>query len=134
MLEIDKLEEGQEVDRMIVLEVMGWKPWEGDYHRGPSGRMYDITGDDYEIAPFEPSTDIAAAWEVVEKLKELDWALEVSVTNKLPEGDSETYYCGLLRGDDNAPWREDFRHIQAWAATAPLAICHAALEAVKDNG
>ena len=115
MPKIDELEAGPELDALVDEKIFG-----REYIRG------------YGALPY--STDIAAAWEVVEKLKELDWALEVSVTNKLPEGDSETYYCGLLRGDDNAPWREDFRHIQAWAATAPLAICHAALEAVKDNG
>jgi hypothetical protein len=63
------------------------------------------------------SEDIAATWLVVEKMRERDWQLE------LFSRDGE----GV-----EAQWWADFgRHGERTAATAPLAICLAALHALE---
>lgn len=66
------------------------------------------------------STNISAAWLVVEKLREMGWA-NISVSNfHAPE-----WGCTL--------WREPDSDYDEWAdaPTAPLAICRAALQAVE---
>lgn len=83
MTEIDELQAGPELDALIAERVMGWVKveWDGVYYwRDPAiddshtGRVADSrssVGDLLEdLKPWSPSTDIAAAWEVVEKLCE----------------------------------------------------------------
>ena len=77
---------------------------------------------------FHPSTDIAAAWEVVEKfahtsrnLKAREMQFSHFWINAYPDGH---WNCSL--GQDNHPV------IDAQADTAPLAICRAALLAVME--
>ena len=64
-----------------------------------------------EIPPF--STDIAAAWMVVERMRELGWFFEVSA-----ECDSQW-----------VAYFDKERYASEAADTAPLAICRAALRA-----
>jgi hypothetical protein len=91
----------------------------------PAGREMDVLIDQhfgqlqkdsspiYEMPHY--STDIAAAWEVIEKLCGETGADVVKVCKRDPE---------LLRGD----WSCNFgRGFEAFADTAPLAICRAAL-------
>ena len=62
------------------------------------------------------STDIAAAWEVTEKMRAANWHIELST-------------CAEMKG----PWYCHFQEATlayAYASTAPLAICRAALKAV----
>jgi hypothetical protein len=125
--DIDNLLAGRELDRRIVLDVMGWKPWESPYAEGPSGRTYFISDDqvDYDFPDFKPSRDIAAAWEVVAKIQDL---LE-----------NFTMVFNSDRGRGNNEWRiwkqelgpEENEEPLAGAPTAPLAICRAALKAVQ---
>ena len=75
------------------------------------------------------STSISAAWEVMEKLASLDFDVDLALSSEVPGDDPERYYCGVQYGDDNAPWKPEFRYCQVWASTAPLAICRAALKA-----
>ena len=127
---IDELEAGPDLDALIAEKVMGLVI-DHDFRDDNSPVVRVVSADVTFIEPCPGySTNIAAAWEVVEKLKSLDWEIEVSVTCKLPDGDSETYYCGLQQGDDNAPWSKDYRYLQTWAPMAPLAICRAALKAI----
>lgn len=90
---------GPELDARVAREVMNW----------------EIAG------PWSPSTDIAAAWEVVEKIGLF----------------SDEAYDGIgftLWHDANG-WfvgTPDFR-TGVQAPTAPLAICLAALEALKEK-
>jgi uncharacterized protein YpuA (DUF1002 family) len=79
-----------EMDELVATKVMGWKnPWQ----------------------PFQPSTDIADAWQVVDKLKE-DYNMWLE-----QEG---IYQCMFFK---NNPYEQDY----SFAKTAPEAICKAAL-------
>ena len=108
---------GREMDALIAELVMGWRVEHEPYQflDGEAGTGYDDPGD------FQPSTDIAAAWEVVERLNLLDlYALKRS-----NEYDSQTagYEVGEPScGDGGRYWDR-----LAEAETAPLAICRAAL-------
>ncbi len=62
--EIMSLEPGRDLNMLVATKVMGWKYNEdyfesmGEIKRGPFAEKFD------------PSSDISAAWEVVEKLQE----------------------------------------------------------------
>jgi hypothetical protein len=117
--DIDTLPAGPDLDVLVAEKVMGWKR--------SNDENYSLMASSH----WSPSTDIAAAWQVAEKIKSLDWQVEISFSNKLPEGDEDSYYVGLQQGDDNAPWKPSYRYIQTWAQAVSLAICRAALKAVN---
>lgn len=93
---------GRELDSLIHEKVFGQDPRQEPYQR-PDGAM---------VYPFVPeySTDIAAAWQVVEKLTEGEFHLS-------------RCYGGGWECELGAPYI-------SFGETAPLAICLAALEAV----
>ena len=94
--EVLALKPGSKLDLLVCEKVMKWiTPWE----------------------PFFPSTDISAAWEVVEKMSE-QWP-QYQLT-KIEDGWS------VMWGFDGYGWPE------ATGKTAPEAICKAALMAVMD--
>ncbi len=109
------MQAGREMDVLIAEKVMGWKRFDHVIQSGwfPPGLepMANIYG--HEIPRY--STDIAAAWEVVEKTRLLD-------TYTLGEHDGKWAVLSLTYSD-----LEPF----ALADTAPLAICLAALKAVS---
>ena len=133
--EIDAMQAGPEMDALVAETVMGCKisynhggdPYCNCSESHPHNRFWDEICDDL-LADY--SERIAAAWEVVEKLATLDFDIELTLSSKGPHDDPERYYCGVQYGDDNAPWKPEFRYCQIWASTAPLAICRAALKAV----
>lgn len=117
--EIDELEAGQRLNELVAELVVGEKPpfayadpTAGGGHGDPGG---------YRIGARPYSTDIGAAWSVVERLLSLHWAL------------SE------LSSDEGSRWgvilekypREDEIYATAEAETAPLALCRGALKAVN---
>lgn len=68
------------------------------------------------------STEIAAAWTLVERLHALGWVVEVTMDNGTGR------YCrAWYMGDDGRPVEHESRD----AATIPLAICRAALVCVE---
>ena len=67
------------------------------------------------------STDIADAWKVVEKMKQLFWECDIFYGSKMP-GCSCVFYETL----NTKAYQEN--HL--FAETAPLAICRASLKAV----
>jgi hypothetical protein len=89
--------------------------------RSENGNWY-LTSD-YEAGdvpywcPLPFSTNIAAAWMVVEKLREQSIAVTVSTMGPRAETGVHTTVCGT-----GSP--------HTWAESAPLAICLAALKAV----
>ena len=131
---------GRELDAKIAEKVMGWKIYTPTNGYGDAFTLeyYSQPGEDIKIALAEvqkwaigklravskwnPSTNIAHAWEVVEKLKE----------------DHPRWYFELH-------WRHDAKYrfqitemhvgynntLIDWGETAPLAICLAALKAVE---
>ena len=121
--EIEKLEAGRELDVLIAEKVMCWINFHeiviGGQHKWcGSSSQWDGLG---ELVP-QYSSEIAAAWQVVEKLKEL------SATNIVIEmlQYSEEWWCEV-RGISNSKG-ESLQ--SAKDKTAPLVICKAALKAL----
>ena len=119
------LEAGYELDEQVALKVMGW-------HKGDHGwkwRTEDNSPTYYDITdslildsdPWHPSTDIAQAWKVVEKLGELGFSTMIQFDR------------GDVNGDVAGSITKSFLSVHAPFVTgpsAPLAICLAALKAV----
>lgn len=130
---------GRELDALVAKQVMEL-PDVGRYsrqsmesiewtHHGWNSDGYDYyywLDDEYNplrsVPPY--STDIAAAWQIVEKLKAID--VEFSL-----------YYREWDGGRDEAhrwsAWFREGAEYQVYAPTAPLAICRAALLAVNEH-
>ncbi len=117
--DIDKLEAGDELDILIAEKVMGCKTRKGPAHwlycDCPKGYMepwpHGNMGSDGSIKDY--SSDIAAAWEVVEKMKQ--------------------YGFGFWIAGDECWFQTAFAPIQRTLTTTgsfPLAICRAALKAI----
>lgn len=87
---------GPELDRLVAERVMGWGP---------------CTGVDLE--QWHPSTDIAHAWEVVERVRG-------GIGFSIQRCEMLGWLCWFRSASDNV----------ARADTAPLAICRAALLAL----
>jgi hypothetical protein len=107
---------GPELDRLVTERVMGWQ-WNPERRRPTTesltsaewaARMADDT------VRWSPSTSIAHAWEVVDRLTTL--GLVVVVTSDRTR---------------RKPWRVECGDIRTEASTAPLAISVAALKAVE---
>jgi hypothetical protein len=120
-----ELEAGRELDALVAERVMGWvltlsprsiaEADDEEWWSMPSGLVRHV---DY----WRPSTDIAAAWEVVEKLRDLGFFLDISVAVDRFDVDMRA---------DRMPsdwWLREGP--LAEATTAPLAICRAALQAI----
>lgn len=125
---------GRQLDALIAEKVMGWKWADAKYYGWKQFSNYppeieSVSTTKLLVPPDGPdrlipgySTEIAAAWEVVEKVRALPeaqgWGVMVGA---LPSG---TFQCWLKYRDcENTDINER-------AATAPLAICLAALKAV----
>lgn len=122
-------EAGRELDVLIAKGVMGWKyvvdmdgrGWidtrDGQFIDGYNS--YDLDHDDFDPPPY--STDIAAAWEVVRHMESVHdyWMrLEYEASD----------WTGVDFIKVNGPIH------RATGATAPLAICLAALKACGGGG
>lgn len=110
---------GRELDALIAEKVMGFETVNfksSDPHEIIVTK--DAEGNMRMAVPFY-STDIAAAWEVVEKLRDT-WAIEL-------HGRDGAWSCLVEEGDEVTA---HFIAI-AEADTAPLAICLAALKVVE---
>ena len=113
---------GRELDALVAGKVMGWKRLDLGPINGirwkKGNRMIESEH------PFSYSTDISAAWEVVEKF-------ECLYLFRCVSGPFEgKYECKLVfeEGPDN-----DKRRFYAVAETAPLAICRAGLRTVAQK-
>ena len=110
-MNIDEMPAGREMDALVAEKVFGV----------PHEDCFDVYGgkrcvkDDEYGGPQCYSTDIAAAWEVVEKIRE-DYEPRIELWD---EGWEVTILTGTDRGSASGR-----------ALTAPLAICRAALKAV----
>lgn len=113
-MNIDAIPAGRELDAMVAEKVMGWRAVGG--HKGvPSDPQCTVH---VEVPRY--STLISCAWEVVEKLQ------ETSILEHLEQrdGDEGKYVVQFCAKPNEAWWHE-----HAYADTAPLAICRAALKA-----
>lgn len=134
---------GRELDERVAREVMGWEVFDLGYYSTDEetprmrelsnwvdamqiesvGRYYIDVAKDFwvETGDFAPSTSIADAWTVLEHMRGRGW--HVALDDSM--GDDGPFWCefsdeGYEKGG------------QAWEATWPLAICHAALNTLAD--
>lgn len=107
------MEAGFALDALVAERVMGWC-LDGDYWT-TSARVSirKLTGHDRHS--WCPSTDIAAAWEVVETIMAAASRRVRQLTIHDSPAGGRGYFCSMSRCDG------------AHADTAPLAICRAAL-------
>lgn len=125
--EIDALKPSNKLDKLIATEVMSWEFVDvtphaehrtvgeslGYWYRGADGILRVVSSFRTDEISFSPSTDIAAAWEVVERFK----------NNITLSFDLGKWAVHVFDGDDNVIGESE-------ADTAPLAICRAAFKAV----
>jgi hypothetical protein len=117
---------GRELDALVAEKVMGFhKHHAHDYYINVPDEEWDNNNDapfpyywpQWGFPPY--STSIADAWLVVEKLRENFDGIVLAYRN----------------GDTGKEWRVEFNTEHGWSAeyaeTAPMAICLAALEAIK---
>lgn len=140
------MEAGPELDALVAVKVMGYV-----WHRITSRRSELRPPDSRDAVvvregkkpliyigyqkPWLPaySTDIAAAWTVVEKLMEIGWTVTLAPRQfeKYPEDRFKFHGCRMVDKDGA-------QHMQSFsdhAETAPLAICLGALRAFRfSNG
>ena len=139
-MRIDEMPAGRECDALVAEKVMGYTLSELSLPAYPKYKLFDIESGEFsgyvkEVPHY--STDIADAWEVVKRMPipfklEKCWEKAYQIgpegwsacwcTDADCEGCNENSRC--TNGDD------------AWAETAPLAICRCALKVagVKING
>lgn len=114
--EILALSPGRELDALVAEKVMGW---EKDFQcwKDESGRIRTIEATSF--GSFEPSTDISAAWEVVEKMGKKEFTFHAESTGDLKEV--------RFMNSDKGIFGEGYSY------SMPLSICKAALLAVMDK-
>jgi hypothetical protein len=111
--------DGKHRDMVVATKVMGWRFdddglfWAGTHHRIEDGTLIEI---DMDIPRWSPTTSIADAWEVVEKLR------PTSAFAIYNNPDSWDVYIEPRSGFGSGESSE--------RSELPLAICIAALRAV----
>lgn len=113
MINTDEMQAGQELDVIVAAKIMEWVLSDrGFYYRAGHPESHN------SLQNWKPSTDIAAAWLVVEKLTG-------PKVNLILERDWDGVYYSRF---SSVGASEDF----CSAYTAPLAICRAALNSVSE--
>jgi hypothetical protein len=118
--EILAMPAGYKIDILIAEKIMGWKDKISDhlvrYYETPNGEIF-LKND---VSHY--STDISAAWQVVEKLKR-----EGYPNPQLYTIDEDDLWHVAIRTHG------DMGYDDTEAETAPLAICRAALLAILEK-
>lgn len=134
--EILAMPAGPKLDALIAEKVMGWTSYESHLTCEDFGTRGEplifwnppgMTSAGATLPPF--STDIAAAWQVVERLIERKVLLWVHVS---PAGNYRCECRQVVQSEVTKSWYQR-RAADVIAETAPLAICHAALLATLEN-
>lgn len=122
--DIDNMQAGRELDWDIAEQIFGFNI----FREKTDNKLYvghsRLRHEWQELPGY--STDIAAAWLVVEKLRQMQRTVTLGTLGVLPEPLS--WGCNIFRG-----LRQLETVTQAVADTAPLAICRAALKAVASQ-
>ena len=146
-MQIDDMPAGREMDALVLKHVFGVEfRQDGE---GTCLRWRDADGEPTnQLNGIDPSTDIAAAWEVVEKLSKDDGCAHhpIRIMDDRYNGVySGGYWIASFGNECMDPWGCDNTAGQFWielkrgewpqihmasAASMPLAICRAALKAV----
>lgn len=115
------LKAGVEIDTLIAERVMGWMYKDFKTPYVVMGQPETMSTD--YVPPF--STDITAAWMIVDRLHEMGWSVFVACYCDNEHVSSPFEARCWKRNDPQFP-----ETISIGADTAPLAICTAALKAV----
>lgn len=128
-MNIDEMQAGREMDKAISQYVFGntkfvCRECEDDYH---------VVNEQNGLIAYIPvpefSTDITAAWEVVEKMQLLGFRYAIGKTS-IANGERITHKA-MFQKNFPEPFRKNYkRYKTSRALTAPLAICRAALKAL----
>ncbi len=122
---------GKKLDALVAEKVMGWKRIPIDPSRYGIDWMWDkkegcLLIDSQECPKY--STDISAAWQVVEKMFQDAWSIQIEgselIDSRLGHGGFDVRFnckCGA-RG-----------RFDAEGDTLPVAVCLAALKTVKNE-
>lgn len=113
---------GRDLDALVAEKVMGWSELKTGLIVETGWDLYgkDSTGDGDFLVP-EYSTDIAAAWDITEKMRHIKCKQDKFATFTVMQTE-EGYWAGYT-------WHE-VSYDDASGHTAPHAICLAALKAV----
>lgn len=119
----EEMEAGATLDAAIAERVMGWTRGPGKYegefwHRQVEGSPWQTA----DVQTWSPSTDIAAAWQVVEALHARNTIFELCIHHGQLEGGLYAVSVTVTGAAGHAYGGK--------GASAPLAICRAALWAV----
>ena len=142
---MSNLTPGPELDALVAEEVMEWVKgltdsfewwWVGRNGEETGWLVEDALYDETRARRFDPSTDIAAAWEVIRKLIEDDiyWSLAQTEDGELCG--AHFHRSGPVDGTEMAgvvPLKEGRGLVDSlwvWKPTIEHAICLAALKAV----
>ena len=119
---VDEHEANACFDNWIALGPMGWErmseysyspTWlDREDASFPTGKIYTWEPTSYPM--FRPSTDIAAAWQVVEKMRKNGWAYEISLSDS---------------GEEVCIWKNPLIDFSGYGEGIYLAICRAAIKA-----
>ena len=125
-----ELTAGRELDVLVAEKVMGADP--KTIHTYRSKASFWIDGAWVDVPPVPHySTDIAAAWEVVEKMNERGYSVIIG-TNQCDKGQNGVKFFDGWRGLGHSILDgEGHPNPYAVDATVPLTICLAALAALK---
>lgn len=134
-----RMSAGREMDALVGREVMGFAVYRYDKDRAENCYFMLMDADFNPVVPGRAgerkteqdawgdcpaySTDIAAAWQVVEKLSEQHGVTLYRFADE-PIGETEIWHCRFI----------PMAAYSVTASTAPLAICQAALRAVEMIG
>jgi len=128
-MKIDDMKAGRELDALVAEKVMGWELHYPYAHDVENNVNYDLA--DTKIAfvkRFNPSTDIAAAWQVVEKMHLADPMAIIHISN----GDGDSMDIDIIPGGVMSPLKLAHSKIENGTfEDFPLAICLAALKAIE---
>jgi hypothetical protein len=136
--EILGLEAGNNLDILVAEKVFGWRKGTNEYNilgwqwsKRDGTPVLDDSWDGVWVTPLSCtpnySTDIKAAWEVVEKMREKSFYVRVNSIGKYFE-------CCFIKNfvnENNTPG--SFIGLSNTCKTAPEAICKAALLAVLEE-
>ena len=118
-IDIDTLPAGREMDALVAEKVMGLERVGYLYkYREYTESPRNVNMSEKDIPSY--STSIAPAWEVVERLHDLEWVVEVTIDNGVGR------YCKIWKMGNKG---REIIYEELDADTAPLAICRAALKA-----
>src|SRR5262245_49929072 len=120
--DVRRMSESDDLVRAVAIEVMGWTITHSE--RSPTVWWYSKPKGSVHEHEWHPDTDIADAWIVIERMRELGYYGWVDWFERDDEHKDFYALFGKLKGADNEEWT-------SMEKTAPLAICRAALAVVR---